>query len=311
MHPFDLPGRFWRGNLHLHSTASDGHRTPEEVCNDYRIRGYDFVALTDHFKSSTREADPAKRDVRVTDTSAFRRDDFTTIFGAEVHGPGLENNELWHIVCAGLPLDFAEPGPDETGLEIVRRAREAGAWISLAHPHWNTLTDNDALNAADVIHAVEVYNHNCEVEVMRGWGMHYADVLLNRGHRVQLNAADDAHIQTPGPGFRDAFGGWVMVKAESLEPDALVSALKAGDYYSSTGPEIHHVAIEGDRIHVECSPAVQIVASGYGSASTFIYGASMVDEWLPMPWPTYTRYVRIMVMDIHGNRAWTNPFWLD
>ncbi|MEL6736645.1 MAG: phosphotransferase, partial [Pseudomonadota bacterium] len=32
---FSAPGRFWRGNLHTHSTVSDGVLEPEEVCRRY------------------------------------------------------------------------------------------------------------------------------------------------------------------------------------------------------------------------------------------------------------------------------------
>jgi hypothetical protein len=37
-----------RGNLHAHSTCSDGRLTPREVVRAYADLGYDFVALTDH-----------------------------------------------------------------------------------------------------------------------------------------------------------------------------------------------------------------------------------------------------------------------
>ncbi|HVU14003.1 MAG TPA: hypothetical protein VHD90_22145, partial [Phototrophicaceae bacterium] len=47
--PFDKPGRFYRGNLHTHSTRSDGRLSPELVCRFYREAGYDFLAITDHF----------------------------------------------------------------------------------------------------------------------------------------------------------------------------------------------------------------------------------------------------------------------
>jgi len=47
--PFSRPGRFWRGNLHTHSTRSDGLRSPEEVCRFYATAGYDFLVLTEHF----------------------------------------------------------------------------------------------------------------------------------------------------------------------------------------------------------------------------------------------------------------------
>jgi hypothetical protein len=52
MNPIDLfsaPGRFWRGNLHTHSTLSDGALEPERVINAYRGAGYDFMCLSDHF----------------------------------------------------------------------------------------------------------------------------------------------------------------------------------------------------------------------------------------------------------------------
>ena len=46
---FSLPGKFWSGNLHTHSTRSDGVLEPAEVCRRYTAEGYDFIALTDHF----------------------------------------------------------------------------------------------------------------------------------------------------------------------------------------------------------------------------------------------------------------------
>src|SRR5262245_38825100 len=39
---------FLRGNLHTHTSLSDGDRPPEEVIAWYREHGYAFVALTDH-----------------------------------------------------------------------------------------------------------------------------------------------------------------------------------------------------------------------------------------------------------------------
>jgi len=47
--PFEKPGRFYRGNIHCHSTPSDGTLSPEDVVAAYREQGYDFLAITDHF----------------------------------------------------------------------------------------------------------------------------------------------------------------------------------------------------------------------------------------------------------------------
>lgn len=45
----DLAGRYpWIGDLHLHTSCSDGGEDPEIVCANYRQYGYDFLAITDH-----------------------------------------------------------------------------------------------------------------------------------------------------------------------------------------------------------------------------------------------------------------------
>jgi len=38
-----------RGNLHAHTTFSDGTKTPAGLVEEYEQRGYDFLAITDHF----------------------------------------------------------------------------------------------------------------------------------------------------------------------------------------------------------------------------------------------------------------------
>jgi len=136
--PFDQPGRFYRGNLHTHSTRSDGRQSPEAVITAYREQGYDFLALTDHFLE--------RYDFPITDTRAWRTADFTTLLGAELHAPTIEVDGLWHIVAVGLPLDFAPTTPGETGPQLAARARATGAFIGMAHPAWYSLTLDDALS---------------------------------------------------------------------------------------------------------------------------------------------------------------------
>ena len=41
-------GRFYKANLHCHSTVSDGKFTPEEMKEMYQSAGYSIVAYTDH-----------------------------------------------------------------------------------------------------------------------------------------------------------------------------------------------------------------------------------------------------------------------
>ncbi len=104
--PFDRPGHFYRGNLHMHSTVSDGALSVVDACAKYRDAGYDFVSITDH--ALERYGFP------ITDTRSCRAEGFTTIIGAELHAGQSELGNLWHIVANGLPLDF-DPRGIESG----------------------------------------------------------------------------------------------------------------------------------------------------------------------------------------------------
>jgi hypothetical protein len=294
--PFDRPGRFWRGNLHTHSDRSDGALSPFETARVYREAGYDFVAITDHFRP--------EYGYPVTDTRDLRSDDFTTLIGAELHAPVTEAGQQWHIVAAGLPLDFPPPAKGETGPELARRARAAGAFVGMAHPSASLLTavDAESLSAA---HAVEVYNALADRE-NRGDSWHLTDVLLNRGHRLTAYAADDAHLQPQDPPPCQA---WVHVRAESLEPAGLLSALIAGDYYSSTGPELYDVRLDDDQIVVRCSPATKILLSGGHPGAEVIEGTDLTEGALPLKL-FRGLHCRITVQDATGGRAWTNPIHL-
>lgn len=294
------PGRFYKGNLHTHCDRSDGMRPVEAVVAEYRDNSYDFLALTDHFLE--------RYGFPVTDTRPFRTDRFTTILGAELHAPALENGERWHIVAAGLPADFAPTNDSETGPTLAARAREAGAFIGIAHPNWYGLTVKDALSI-EAAHAVEVWNETCLWLNDRpdGWGV--ADQLLQQGRQVNAYAADDAHFKDWMPDWRAA---WVQVRAERLDSDLILAALKSGDYYSSQGPAIESVEIQGDAVHVRCSAARAIFLSGHGArrgCAIAADGQTIGEAELPIG-PFRGGHLRLTVLDANGKRAWTNPIWL-
>ncbi len=295
---FANPGRFWKGNLHTHSTRSDGGKPPQEVCRLYEQGGYDFIALTDHFME--------QYNFPITDTRPFRSEVFTTIIGAELHSGAIENGSPWHIVAAGLPLDFAPTAPEETGAQLAARAKEAGAFIGIAHPHWYTLTEND-VGALGPAHAVEVYNGVADDANDRADSWHIMDILLDRRQRYFAYAADDAHLKE----HHDFRRGWVHVKAEELSPDALLTALKAGAFYASTGPEIYDIEhIPGERLVVHCSPAERIFLTGVGSTSNRAWGNGLTHAEFDLSnWDSH--YCRVTVRDRDGSRAWSNPIWLE
>lgn len=293
---FEGEGHLLRGNLHGHSTGSDGALGPDEVCARYAAAGYDFVAVSDHFMA--RYGHP------VTDTRGARQKGFTTLLGAELHAPATSGGDIWHIVAVGLPPNFAATGEGETGAALARRAAEAGAFVALAHPHWSQLTLQDGLSI-EAAHAVEVYNNKSAIEVDRGDGLVLWDALLHAGRRVFAIASDDSHWHGP-----DAFGGWIMVRAAEATPEALLDALKRGAFYASQGPEIRHVSRDGDALEVRCSPAASIIVAGPGPWRARELGDGLTRARLPLA-PELGGWRRLIVRDAAGRRAWSNPLWLE
>jgi hypothetical protein len=283
--------------VHTHTTNSDGGVPVADAIAAYRDHGYDFLAITDHFLERYRYP--------ITDTRTYQTSAFVTLLGAELHAPQTELGDLWHIVAAGLPTDFAPPTAGETGPQLAARARAAGAFVGMAHPAWYTLTLQDGLSL-EAAHAVEIFNQTCATDNDRGESWYMSDQLSVLGHRLLAYAADDAHFRTR-PDVRAA---WVQVRAEALDPDAILGALKAGHFYASQGPELRNVAVEGKTLQVECSPVSAVFVSGRGPRCQSQLGAGIERATLDLSL-FQGSYCRVTVIDAAGKRAWTNPIWLD
>ena len=294
------PGRFWKGNLHTHSTGSDGRLSPEEICAAYHANGYDFLCISDHFLETY--AWP------ITDASRDAPDGLTLLRGAEVHAPANSHDELWHLLAVGLPGGFAPTSADEDASALAQRCLAQGAFLAIAHPEWSGLTLEDAAAIPDA-HAVEVYNHTSALHAARGGGSYYLDALLNTGRRINALASDDAHFNIADRPMADAFGGWVMVRAEFNTPDAILAALKDGAFYSTRGPDFNNVVRSGDFLDISCSPVDHITFLGRGSRVERIHGKGMTEARLPLD-RFSGDWARVVLTDSTGAQAWSNPFWL-
>lgn len=292
---FEAPGRFWKGNLHAHSDRSDGAIAPSAVFGKYRAAGYDFIALTDHYLE--------RFGFPIFDGRAESHDRFTILPGAELHAPANSRGDDWHILAVGLPLDFAPTAAEETGAQLARRAKAAGAFIAIPHPHWSQLTLAD-VEALDFAHAIEVYNHTSFVNCDRGDGLVLYDSALIAGHRMGAIATDDAHFHV-----EDAHGGWIMAKAASNAPDDLLQALRDGHYYASQGPVFEDIRRENDALLLTSSPVRSLMLSGPGTGSVRCHGTDITHARLPLD--GFPDWCRATAIDHMGCRAWTGPLELE
>ena len=283
---YDTTGTWYKGNTHIHTIASDGGKTPAEAAEMYATAGYDFLFRTDHWVAS----DVAGEDG--ADGSLLWID------GIEIEGlDGVGG--YYHVACLGTCRDIEK----EMGfVAALESARSQNAILILAHPYWMGNTIEESLRYE--FHGVEIYNHICQWLNGKGCSAYVWDAMLRQRPETLGFACDDAHITAVHPGWD---GGWIMVNAAERTPEALLNAIRAGNYYSSCGPDFYSIEQVGNGLRVRTSPAsfVRLVGHAYqGSRVGSFDGESTTEAELELP-PEWT-YARLEIEDSERRCAWTN-----
>lgn len=281
---FQQPGEWFRANLHTHTTLSDGDTDLAGRCRQYREAGYHVLAVTDHERTSQ--------------TDGLSGEGFLVIGGMETHPPDPAGG-LYHLVCLNVPHGFSLAGIDDAN-ERIRRVREAGGEVIIAHPYWcgHTLADLLPLDGAV---AVEVYNATCS-KIGKAFSSVHWDDLLAAGRMLPAVAVDDVHRG------RDIFMGWTWLKMQELTVESVLQALRSGCFYASCGPRIRDFQVTDGVARLRCSPVVEVHFIGRNAAGRSFYAdAGEPFTEVEAPVNPGMRYVRCEVVDAAGNRAWTNP----
>ena len=85
--------------------------------------------------------------------------------------------------------------------------------------------------------------------------------------------------------------------------------MKEGNFYSSQGPKIYDLNINKKGFLIQTSPVNSVILVGYGSISIVKHGESMTETNIVFPEGAESPWVRIIAIDQHGKKAWTNPIW--
>ncbi len=286
---YDTSGQWLKGNVHLHSTASDGGKSFPELAALYAAAGFRFLFRTDHWVSSDVAADPESYPLLWLD-------------GTELDGQD-QTGAMFHVVCLGTTKGLKREDGLVNGLKA---AREQGALLILAHPHWCGNSLEDARRWG--FDGVEVYNHVCHWLNGKSNGLVHWDAALKDNPSAQAFAVDDTHLRPEHPGWN---GGWIVVNAAECTRTAILAAIRTGNYYSSCGPEFRSLAWDGKELHLTTSPVrfVRIVGPAVrGERLGTFAGPLLTDVKIPVPrdWD----YVYVEIEDHSGKRAWTNPLFV-
>lgn len=319
-------GAFYKANLHCHSNISDGKKSPEELKTMYREQGYSVLAYTDH--------DVFIPHHELTDDTFLALAGFEVECNEAVKGPARKTTHIcfvakspdvviqpcWNekycdIGNAAQHKHLVQFDPGQPPFErshtpecinaMMKAGREGGFFVTYNHPTWS-LEDFEDYSKYRGMHAMEIFNTECQNIGYESYVPGIYDDLLRGGERIYAVSADDNHNKRPG----DTYGGFVMIKAEKLEYETIMNALFAGEFYASQGPLIHDLYVEDGKIHVTCSDVANIALnSGRRSAQILHAAAGETINEAVFELRRDDPYFRITVTDKCGKHANTRAYF--
>lgn len=325
-------GKFYKANLHMHTTVSDGQETPEEVKAAYIKAGYSIVAFTDHEVLLCHDDLTDENFLAITsyeksvncpsNSSSFEyiKTAHLNLYATDSKNldcPVLNPSAVWgnaknYVTDEMKKYDYRATYSIDGLNELIKKANDAGFLVTLNHPVWSLQNHSD-YSGLKGLWGIEVYNSCCVKEGFRDTVQPFED-LLREGNRIYPVASDDAHAPT------DYFGGFVMVKAEKLDYKSVMTALKKGDFYASTGPEIYKLYLDGEKLVIECSSVVCVTVS---TERRKTYTAKNKDGLNKAEFDISEilkskigkngaqSYFRITIRDFEGNEAYTRAYFID
>lgn len=273
-------------NLHMHTTNSDGKKSPEEAVAVYKAAGYDAVALTDHWKfHASGEIDG----LRILSGAEYNNACSDTAIG------------LYHVVAVGCKEEPAMTQEAETQ-EIIDEINRCGGVPILAHPAWSLNTPDQGL-ALQNVEFTEIYNSVSDAhESSRPYSGYFADACAVHGKQFGLIAADDVHYYDS----TDETKSWIMLECdETATDDEILAAIRNRKFYSTQGPEVHAWR-ENDVVKVCCSPVCRIsmFSNAAWSAGACVRGKNLTEHTFKIQ--ARHTFVRVEVTDTEGKCAWSN-----
>ncbi|MCK5129737.1 MAG: hypothetical protein KAQ68_07785 [Clostridiales bacterium] len=274
--------KWFKGNLHTHTTLSDGIKTPAEAIQLYRENGYDFLSITDHMIYSPNS----------------NSENMLLLSGIECTSGDYRENKSCHITGVGMTEHVKIPEGTMPN-EIISILKKANGFATVAHPYWFHITTDDLLNFRGY-DAIEVYNDVAQVCADKGYSDTLIEPLVDAGRFPLLTAVDDTHFYD-----KDGLYGYIMVNADALDHETIMQAIFSGSFYASTGFEFKQIIIDDSKVIVTFDdPAAKVIF--YGNC---VYANPVVLDG-EMKTATYTlqkddKTIRIYAENENGDKAYS------
>lgn len=315
---------WYKGNLHSHTTNSDGKLSPGEAVRLFKRQGYSFLCFSEH-NLYTDWSGELNRDNFIIlpgiEGSAvlYEKDSERVLKTHHIHGIlGTEamraaagKNLFTHMERLDPVIYRGWWDGAKAAQELCDKLKSKGCITMYNHPVWSRVEGEEFIHTKG-LWALEIFNYGTVNESNTGYDPISWDLMLRKGVRIFGTATDDNHNEGL---FDDSCGGFIVVNASELSHEAIISNMLEGNYYMSSGPEIKDWKIVNGKAQVKCSPVYRIdfIAGNHVNDGISYVEKNFEDKMTERDYNLKgdETYVRVQCTDRYGRTAWSNPLYLN
>ncbi len=313
--------QWFKGNTHTHSHNRGGDSSPGEVAQWYRDHDYDFLVISDH--NYLANIDVLQQEMDRLNQREERKG-FLLVPGEEVSNSVTVAERSYTIHVNGIDTTKTVGQLEGDSVQhlmqkTIDAVHDAGGFPHVNHPNFVWSITADDLYSMKRLRHFEIYNGHPKVNVNGGGEVpsleELWDDLLSRGRVYYGVATDDAHdFKEWGRNRSNPGRGWIVVRARELSRKVLVEAMRAGDFYASTGVVLEDLSMADGALRLNIKQ-VRATDNNFELYRTEFIGRGgqvlKIDTSLE---PTYQfqtgdLYVRAKVASSNGSHAWTQPLF--
>ncbi len=206
----------YKGNLHCHSTNSDGSDSPSVVGQWYADNGYDFYSITDHNFTTS--------DPEISGILWLGNTEEDSSDGSSGH---MNHINITTPITSGTDQGRINNALGQGGKTVLNHInRVGGGW-----------TQSEIMDLDSVL-GLEIFNGNADMISTDTW-----DSVLSYDKIVWGSANDDAHTT----GQRG--DGYIVVNSNDASPtkEEIINQMTLGNFYASRGFDLS-VSVAGEEI---------------------------------------------------------------
>ncbi len=218
-----------KGQIHCHTTNSDGKLTPEELADLYYENGYDFWTITDHNFISNEPRN--NKMVWISDS--------------------YEHTDRFHACIYNPRKTFPADGTHINAIYRLAKLNNINTILNYAHPDWNPNFEwyqyqtDEMISQVEGVSFVEIFNG--AYQTARPF-----DILLSQKKKVFGIGVEDFHL------LKHLNRGFIKAYVKNKSVESIWESLNNGSFFATNGLDVKIHMTDNGVIHITSEDSCDI-----------------------------------------------------